>query len=797
MADIKFSNLPSNTPATSDIFPFVQDPTGTPVGSKATLGTLKTALGLTGTNSGDQTSIVGITGTTAQFNTANTDGDFATLAGSETLTNKSLTSPTLTGTPLAQVIRASGSAGIEIKNSSGTDVIIAGAGGGTGLSLEGTTNIGSLSADYVQVSGGTGTTTQTATGSSADININLVPKGTGRLQANAVTVPTISSTDTLTNKTMTGATNTLTASVLKSATTEVDIASATAPTSGQVLTATSGTAATWQTPSGGVSDGDKGDITVSSSGTVWNIDAATVGVTELSATGTPSASTYLRGDNTWATVSGTGDVSKVGTPVDNQIGVWTGNGTIEGTTGLTYDGSNLQITGDIGSTGSRITKGWFTDLQVTNDIAGNITGNAATVTTNANLTGMVTSVGNTASLGSFTKAQLNTAVSDGDVVYLNSTDTITGVKTMTGLNSVLVSSSGLTVRNPANTFSYTITGGAIAAARTLNLPVITATDTLASLGLAQTFTGAITFNNASVLAGAATMAVFNTVATNLSLGGAATTLTLGGTPTTAITHNYSTNATANATTKTVNLGTGGAAGSTSNINIGSVNGGTTTVSSPNISLGGTTGITTTGTIELGAASDTTLSRSSAGVLAVEGVVVPTVSSTNTLTNKTLTSPTITTSTLSGKQQLAEGASIALDPAATADGVFTGTTVTGTAGYTQAFGDLVYLDPTDSRWEAVDANAAIGADGDARGMIGMVVSAGTDGTACTILLNGIIRADAKFPTLTINGAAFASETAGLITQTAPTTSGVVVRNIGTAITADEIYFNPSQTWLTVE
>lgn len=39
------------------------------------------------------------------------------------------------------------------------------------------------------------------------------------------------------------------------------------------------------------------------------------------------------------------------------------------------------------------------------------------------------------------------------------------------------------------------------------------------------------------------------------------------------------------------------------------------------------------TLDLGAATDTTLSRSSAGVLAVEGVVVPTVSSTNTLTNK--------------------------------------------------------------------------------------------------------------------------------------------------------------------
>jgi len=36
-----------------------------------------------------------LTGTTAQFNTALSDGDFATLAGSETLTNKTLTTPVI------------------------------------------------------------------------------------------------------------------------------------------------------------------------------------------------------------------------------------------------------------------------------------------------------------------------------------------------------------------------------------------------------------------------------------------------------------------------------------------------------------------------------------------------------------------------------------------------------------------------------------------------------------------------------------------------------------------------------
>ncbi len=59
-----------------------------------------------------------------------------------------------------------------------------------------------------------------------------------------------------------------------------------------------------------------------------------------------------------------------------------------------------------------------------------------------------------------------------------------------------------------------------------------------------------------------------------------------------------------------------------------------------------------GSIELGNTSDTTLSRSSAGVLAVEGVVIPSISSTTTFTNKTLIATTnvveeITTTASSG------------------------------------------------------------------------------------------------------------------------------------------------------
>ena len=67
------------------------------------------------------------------------------------------------------------------------------------------------------------------------------------------------------------------------------------------------------------------------------------------------------------------------------------------------------------------------------------------------------------------------------------------------------------------------------------------------------------------------------------------------------------------------------------------------------------------TIELGHASDTTLSRSAAGVLAVEGVVIPSISSTNTLTNKTLTDPAIIGTILEDVFTITDGAAFEVDP----------------------------------------------------------------------------------------------------------------------------------------
>ena len=161
--------------------------------------------------------------------------EIATISGTQTLTNKTLTGPRIGAindasgqtawayTTTASVANywqsASGAAGTGLSlSASGTDtninVNIFSKGTGS-IQFRSSTNNLSLGLDHVAsavnyirlTNAATATApTFTATGTDTNISVNIVPKGTGALQANGVDVVTISGTQTLTNKTITSPT---------------------------------------------------------------------------------------------------------------------------------------------------------------------------------------------------------------------------------------------------------------------------------------------------------------------------------------------------------------------------------------------------------------------------------------------------------------------------------------------------------------------------------------------------------------------------------------------------------------
>ncbi|MCK9371055.1 hypothetical protein M0R04_14180 [Candidatus Dojkabacteria bacterium] len=380
----------------------------------------------------------------------------------------------------------------------------------------------------------------------------------------------------------------------------------------------------------------------------------------------------------------------------------------------------------IGATGARLTKLWATDITVTNAIAGSITGNAATVTTNANLTGDVTSTGNATT-----------------VVKINGTS-------LAGLATGLLKNT-------------TTTG----------VPSIAVAGTDYSAGTASLATGIL---KSTTTTGALTIAVAGDFPTlNQNTTGSAATLT-----TTRTIWGQNFNGSANVTGD-ITLGTGNITmtGSLAATGARATKLWATDIESTNMPTVGGTAILTSltapqfTTIELGHATDTTLSRVSAGVVAIEGVNILTTAG----------------GTLTGNLTLGENTSIDLDPTGSADGKYSGICITGTAGAALAFGDLIYLAVADSRWELTDADATATAGTPLIGMC--VLAAAGDGSATKILLQGTIRADAKFPALTIGAPAYVGETAGAIQTAIPTGADNVIRVVGRALTADELYFCPSQ------
>ena len=165
--------------------------------------------------------------------------------------------------------------------------------------------------------------------------------------------------------------------------------------------------------------------------------------------------------------------------------------------------TNANLTGDVTSAGnattltaSGVTAGIYTKVTVdtkgrvtlgatllTGDVPvlnQNTTGNAATVTTNANLTGMVTSVGNTATV--VTNANLI-----GDVTSVGNTTTLTNAPVIAKVLTGFVSGAGtISATDSILTAFQKINGNDIATSTTANTALTNANTALTNSGTANT-----------------------------------------------------------------------------------------------------------------------------------------------------------------------------------------------------------------------------------------------------------------------------------------------------------------------
>lgn len=178
---------------------------------------------------------------------------------------------------------------------------------------------------------------------------------------------------------------------------------------------------TWSTPAGGVTDleglsdvdlttpANRDVLRYDSTATQWENEPLSVGVAEINATGTPSSSTYLRGDGTWSTPAGGG-----GGAVDSVNGQ-------TGTVSLDQD--------DIGD-GATYKQYSATEKSKLSGIATGATANDtdANLKNRANHTGTQTA----STISDFASTVRSTTASDtqaGSVELATSAETVTGTDT--------------------------------------------------------------------------------------------------------------------------------------------------------------------------------------------------------------------------------------------------------------------------------------------------------------------------------------------------------------------------------
>jgi hypothetical protein len=184
-------------------------------------------------------------------------------------------------------------------------------------------------------------------------------------------------------------------------------------------------------------------------------------------------------------------------------------------------------------------------------------------------------------------------------------------------------------------------------------------------------------------------------------------------------------------------------------------------------------------IELWHASDTTITRTWAWAIAVEWVAIPTISSTDTLTNKTLWTT-----------QLWE-ASLKLDATLSADEKWSWITTVWTAWATLAVWDICYLA---SSWKWLLNDWILDwTDTWFSKQLWICVLSWWDTEPTEMLLYWKIRS-AAFPTLTVWSPVYLDDTAGDIVVAQPSTKNFAIRVVWYWITAEDLFFNPDNSYI---
>lgn len=382
-----------------------------------------------------------------------------------------------------------------------------------------------------------------------------------------------------------------------------------------------------------------------------------------------------------------------------------------------------------------LTAGQIGEMVSTDTILGNLSGNAATVTTNANLTGIITSSGNATSFGSFTSAQILAGCSDetgtGALVFgTNPTldaPVINNLPTGTGVSSSSVASTLVSRGSTQNSFANAFVNKATNLASAAGTTILT-TSSARIYTLTGVTTQTIQLPDATNLTTGATY-IFNNDSTGLL------TITNDGGST------------------VCTIAAGGAALITCT-SISTANGAyTVRFFMPSNVVSGTAGLIVTGT--LGA-----VSFSGAG------------------TGLTGTASSLTAGIANA---------IVLTPAPP-DVTVSGQTMSLTAGENVVFGDVVYIKSDGKMWKA-DANAA--------GLFPanyMATATILADAAGVFLRSGFARNDAW--SWTVGGKIYLSTAAGGMTQTAPSATDNCVQILGTATHADRMDFTPSPDYITI-